>query len=114
MERRDARTIVAETSLETRKSGVTRRKVDLTPEKSENGVDLGAHHLPDGGRMFTIGEFKGNVVITLKRDDNDRYPFSFGLSKAKMILEHLEDIRKFYEEYKDKPRTAAAGGPQHD
>jgi hypothetical protein len=59
--------------------------------------------------MFTIGEFKGNVVITLKRSEDDKYPFTFGLAKAKLIMEHFEDIKKFYEENKDKARGGAKG-----
>lgn len=58
--------------------------------------------------MFTISEFKGNLVITLKRSEEDRYPFSFGLSKAKLILEHYEDIKKFYEENQDKSKGKPA------
>ena len=48
--------------------------------------------------MFTIGEFKGNAVITLKRSEDDKYGFTFGLSKAKLIIEHIEDIKKFISE----------------
>ncbi|MBI4210342.1 MAG: hypothetical protein HY544_02440 [Candidatus Diapherotrites archaeon] len=44
------------------------------------------------------GEFKGNKVMTLKRDENDRYPFTFGKGKAKLIVENFEDIKKFAEE----------------
>jgi hypothetical protein len=44
-----------------------------------------------------IGEFKGNPVITL--NPNSRYPFTFGLSKAKLILEHLDSIKKFITQY---------------
>lgn len=43
-------------------------------------------------------EFKGNKVITLKRDENDRFPFSFGKAKAKLIIQHIEEIKKFAEE----------------
>jgi hypothetical protein len=50
--------------------------------------------------MFEISDYKGNKIIILKRDENDRYPFRFGLSKAKLILEHIEDIRTFVEENK--------------
>ncbi|HLC79581.1 MAG TPA: hypothetical protein VJG83_04085 [archaeon] len=45
-----------------------------------------------------FGEFKGNKVITLKRDENDRYPFTFGKSKAKLIVDHYEQIKQFAEE----------------
>jgi hypothetical protein len=33
----------------------------------------------------------------LTRGEDEKYPFSFGLSKAKLILEHIEDIKKFVE-----------------
>lgn len=45
-----------------------------------------------------FGEFKGNKVITLKRDENDRYPFTFGKAKARLIVEHFEEIKRFAEE----------------
>ena len=48
--------------------------------------------------VVEFGEFKGNKVITLKRDENDTYPFSFGKGKARLIVENLEEIKKFAEE----------------
>ena len=48
--------------------------------------------------MVEITEFKGKPVLVLKRDENDKYPFSFGMSKAKLILENLEEIKKFVAE----------------
>ena len=50
------------------------------------------------GRMVERSEFKGKPVLILKRDENDKYPFAFGLSKAKMMLENLEEIKRFVEE----------------
>ncbi len=44
------------------------------------------------------GEFKGKPVLILKRDEEDKYPFSFGLSKAKLIVENIDAIKKFVEE----------------
>ncbi|HOX22989.1 MAG TPA: hypothetical protein PLL10_05950 [Elusimicrobiales bacterium] len=44
-------------------------------------------------------EYKGNPLLVLKRDENDKYPFSFGLTKAKMILENIEEIKKFVNEH---------------
>lgn len=52
--------------------------------------------------MFTIGEFKGNMVISLKANEEDRFGLTFGLTKAKLILDNVENIRKFYEDNKDK------------
>jgi len=43
-------------------------------------------------------EFKGNKIITLKRSEEDKYPFSFGKGKAKLIMENLEEIKAFAEE----------------
>jgi hypothetical protein len=43
-------------------------------------------------------EFKGRPMLVLKNDEEDKYPFSFGLSKARKIIEHIEDIKKFVEE----------------
>lgn len=44
-------------------------------------------------------EYKGQPVLILKRNENDKYPFSFGLSKARLIIEGFEDIKKFVEEH---------------
>ncbi|MCX5702557.1 MAG: hypothetical protein NTW64_06275 [Candidatus Omnitrophica bacterium] len=48
--------------------------------------------------MIERTEFKGKPVLIIKRDEEDRYPFSFGISKAKLILENIEEIKKFVEE----------------
>ncbi|MBI4411528.1 MAG: hypothetical protein HY541_03485 [Deltaproteobacteria bacterium] len=40
-------------------------------------------------------EYKGNPLLVLKNTAEDRYPFSFGIKKAKLIIEHFEDIKKF-------------------
>jgi hypothetical protein len=40
-------------------------------------------------------EFKGNPMLVLKNDPNDKFPFQFGLKKAKLVVAHLEDIKKF-------------------
>lgn len=50
--------------------------------------------------MIEKSEFKGRPVIKLKKDDNDEYGFTFGLTKAKLILENLEEIKQFVEENK--------------
>jgi phenylalanyl-tRNA synthetase alpha subunit len=61
--------------------------------------------------MFTIGEFKGNVTLTLKQNEEDKFGFTFGLTKARLILDHIEDIRKFYEENKDKAKKRPTTTP---
>jgi hypothetical protein len=48
--------------------------------------------------MVEITEYKGRPIIAIKRNPEDRFPFSFGVSKARLILDHIEDIKKFVEE----------------
>ena len=43
------------------------------------------------------GEFKGHKIITLRNED-EKYPFTFGLAKAKLILDNIEEIKKFVED----------------
>jgi hypothetical protein len=47
-------------------------------------------------------EYKGNPMIVLKNSEEDKFPFQFGLKKAKLVLENIEAIKKFVEKY-DKP-----------
>ncbi|TSC93297.1 MAG: Uncharacterized protein Athens101428_715 [Candidatus Berkelbacteria bacterium Athens1014_28] len=44
-------------------------------------------------------EFKGNKMIVLKNDEEDKYPFQFGLKKAKLVVENIDEIKKFVEKY---------------
>ena len=46
----------------------------------------------------TVGEYKGNAIISLPVSGSTKYPFTFGLNKAKAVLEYLDDIKKFVEE----------------
>lgn len=56
-------------------------------------------------------EFKGNPMIVLKRDDADRYPFSFGLSKAKLVLESVDAIREWVAKQEFKKKNDGQDGP---
>lgn len=51
-----------------------------------------------GDSMIDYSEFKGNKLIVLKRTEDDRFPFSFGKAKAKLIVENFDAIKKFAEE----------------
>ena len=48
--------------------------------------------------MVEWSEFKGRPILVLKRNKDDQYAFSFGVSKARLILDHLEEIEKFVED----------------
>ncbi len=50
--------------------------------------------------VYEEDEFKGNKLVVLKRDEEDKYPFRFGYGKALLILEHIDDIKKFVKENK--------------
>lgn len=59
--------------------------IDLIQDKYKKGVNV----------MVERSEFKGKPVLIIKRDENDKYPFSFGMTKARLILENIEEIKKF-------------------
>lgn len=42
-----------------------------------------------------ITEFKGNPIISLKKDEEDKYGLTFGIRKAKLVIEHIDDIKDF-------------------
>lgn len=47
-------------------------------------------------------EFKGNAIIELKERDEGTYAFRFGITKAKLILDAIDEIKKFVEENEKK------------
>ena len=47
-------------------------------------------------------EYKGKPMLVIKKMEDDKYPFSFGIAKAKLILENLEEIKKFVAEQEGK------------
>lgn len=51
----------------------------------------------------TESEFKGNPMLVLSQGPDDRFPFQFGLKKAKLILENIDEIKKFVEKH-SKPK----------
>ena len=52
------------------------------------------------GNIVERGEYKGKPLLILKGSEDDKYPFSFGLGKARLILDNIEEIKKFVEENK--------------
>ena len=49
-----------------------------------------------------IGDFKGNPTIKIFINNDPNYYFSFGLGKAKAILEYLDEIKNFVKENEDQ------------
>ena len=42
-------------------------------------------------------EYKGNPMIVLKYAPEDKFPFQFGVKKARLVLAHINDIKLFVE-----------------
>ncbi len=43
------------------------------------------------------GEYKGNKMLILKKDEQDKYPFQFGLKKAELLLDCIPEITEWVE-----------------
>lgn len=61
--------------------------------------------------LVSEGEFKGNAMIILKRIEDDPYPFQFGLNKAKLMLEAVEEIRAWVAKQETAKAAKAAKAP---
>ena len=44
-------------------------------------------------------EYKGSPVLILSQGPEDRFPFSFGLRKARLMLDHVDDIKAFVDKH---------------
>ena len=40
-------------------------------------------------------DYRGNAMMIIRETPQDKFPFQFGTRKAHLILEHIEEIRKF-------------------
>ena len=63
--------------------------------------------------VVTESEFKGNAMIVLKRSEDDRFPFQFGLSKAKLLLDCVEELKAWVAKQEAiKAKAGAAAGSE--
>ena len=49
--------------------------------------------------IVTESEFKGNKMLVIKNNEEDQFPFQFGVKKAKLVLENIDAIKQFVEKY---------------
>lgn len=49
--------------------------------------------------IVSESEFKGNPMLVIKNSEEDKFPFQFGVKKAKLILENIESIKNFVEKH---------------
>jgi hypothetical protein len=45
--------------------------------------------------IVELSEYKGNALIVLKASEDSKWPFQFGVSKARLILENIDAIQAF-------------------
>ena len=48
-------------------------------------------------------EYNGKPVLELLRDANEKFGFTFGVKKARLIMENIDAIRAFVEKYDKVP-----------
>ncbi len=48
--------------------------------------------------VVSFDEYKGRAMMVIGNGPDDRFPFKFGLKKAKLAVEHIEDIKKWVAE----------------
>ncbi len=51
-------------------------------------------------------EYKGKPTIGLPTDKEGKYHFTFGVGKAKLIVEHIDEIKRFIKEHDEKGESA--------
>lgn len=52
--------------------------------------------------LVEYSEYKGHKLIVLKDGETSKFPIQFGLGKAKIILQHIDAIKKFVEDNDDE------------
>lgn len=67
--------------------------------KKRTYIFLTEESSPTTFRMIKESEYNGSPVVEFRKDEEDRFPFSFGVRKAKIILEHIEELKTFVEEH---------------
>ena len=58
------------------------------------------------------GNYKGNATITL--DPDGKWPFSFGVSKAKLVIENIDAIRAFVTKHSGGQQETKMRDPGED
>jgi hypothetical protein len=50
-------------------------------------------------------EYKGKPMLVLKKNEQDKFPFQFGLTKAQIMVEAIESIKTFVAKHEKKIET---------
>lgn len=49
--------------------------------------------------IVSESEYKGNAMLVIRNSEEDKFPFQFGLKKAKLILENIDSIKEFVKKH---------------
>jgi len=52
-----------------------------------------------------VKEWKGKPILVLRKSELEKWGFTFGMAKAKLIVQHFQDIENFVRDY-EKPVKA--------
>ena len=61
--------------------------------------------------VVSFDEYKGRAMMVIANSPDDRFPFKFGLKKAKLAVEHIEDIKKWVKEQEAVQASLNADSP---
>jgi len=71
---------------------MTADNVDFEKESTEGDGST-------GGALVSETTFKGRPVLVLRRSSDDKYPFSLGLGKCKLICENIQAVEAFIKKH---------------
>lgn len=53
---------------------------------------------PQGAEVLE-GDYNGKAMLIIRQSPHDKFPFQFGVKKARLIVEHIDDIKAFIERH---------------
>jgi hypothetical protein len=51
------------------------------------------------------GEYQGKAMMIIRQTPQDKFPFQFGVKKAKLIVENIDAIKRFVAKYGDASQS---------
>jgi hypothetical protein len=51
------------------------------------------------------GDYQGNAMLIIRASKHDKFPFQFGVRKARLILEHIDEIKKFVAKHSEEGKA---------
>jgi len=87
---------------------VTAQRAQVKQSKGEAMNKVESTMADKAGLTVERGEYSGKPTMSIRRGAGDKFPFSFGLGKAKMIVAMIDEIRAFVDDCEKAAVTAAA------